>query len=47
MPKASATISGAWLGSMMPPEPTRIDAVPAATWAITTAVAALAIPGMP
>ncbi|MNY63269.1 hypothetical protein D3C86_2002020 [compost metagenome] len=46
MPKASATISGAWLGSMTPPEPTRIVEVPAATWPMTTAVAALAIPGM-
>jgi hypothetical protein len=29
---------------MIPPEPTRIDRVPAATWAMRTAVAALAIP---
>ena len=47
VPKASATISGAWLGSMMPPEPTRIVSVAVATWATTTAVAALAMPGMP
>ena len=47
VPNASATMSGAWLGSMMPPEPTRMVAVPAATWAMTTAVAALAMPGMP
>ena len=46
VPKASATISGAWLGSMMPPAPTRIVAVAAATCPITTAVAALAIPGI-
>ena len=32
MPKASATIRGAWLGSMIPPAPTRIVEVPAATW---------------
>ena len=38
--------SGAWLGSMMPPAPTRMVVVPAATWAITTEVAALAMPGM-
>ena len=38
--------SGAWFGSMMPPEPTRIVFVPPATWPITTAVAALAMPGM-
>ncbi len=30
----------------MPPEPTRMVEVAAATWAITTAVAALAMPGM-
>jgi hypothetical protein len=46
VPNASATISGAWFGSMIPPEPTRIVEVPAATWPITTAVAALAIPDM-
>jgi hypothetical protein len=32
---------------MMPPEPTRIVVVAAATWAMSTAVAALATPGMP
>jgi len=46
VPKASATVSGAWLGSMMPPAPTRIVRVAPATWPITTAVAALAMPGM-
>lgn len=46
VPNASATISGAWLGSITPPEPTRMVEVPAATWPMTTAVAALAIPGM-
>ena len=30
---------------MMPPDPTRIRDVPAAIWPMTTAVAALAIPG--
>ena len=44
VPNCSAITSGAWFGSMIPPEPTRIVDVPAATWAITTAVAALAIP---
>jgi hypothetical protein len=34
------------LGSMMPPAPTRMVRVPPATCAITTAVAALAMPGM-
>ena len=46
VPKASATISGAWFGSMIPPAPTRIVRVAAATCPIRTAVAALAIPGM-
>jgi hypothetical protein len=31
---------------MIPPEPTRMVLVPAATWPMTTAVAALAMPGM-
>lgn len=38
---------GAWFGSMIPPEPTRMRDVPAATCPMTTAVAALAIPGSP
>ena len=42
----STTCSGAWLGSMMPPAPTRMREVPPATWPISTAVAALAMPGM-
>ena len=46
VPNCSAMTSGAWLGSMMPPAPTRIVVVPPATWAMTTAVAALAMPGM-
>ena len=47
VPNCSAMTSGAWFGSMMPPEPTRMREVPAARWPITTAVAALATPGMP
>ena len=46
VPNASATISGLWFGSMMPPAPTRSVAVAAATCPIKTAVAALAIPVM-
>ena len=46
VPNCSATCSGAWLGSMMPPAPTRMREVPAATCAMSTAVAALAMPGM-
>jgi len=47
VPNCSAITSGAWLGSMMPPAPTRMLEVPAATWPMSTAVAALAMPGMP
>ena len=46
MPNCSATTSGAWLGSMTPPEPTRRVVVAAAMWPMTTAVAELAMPGM-
>ena len=46
VPKASATTSGGWLGSMMPPEPTRMRVVWPAMWPISTAVAELAMPGM-
>ena len=46
VPNCSATISGEWFGSMIPPAPIRIREVAAATWPITTAVAALAMPGM-
>ena len=46
MPNCSAITSGAWLGSMMPPAPTRIVLVPSATKPIATDVAALAIPAM-
>jgi hypothetical protein len=31
VPNCSATVSGAWLGSMTPPEPTRIADVAAAS----------------
>ena len=44
VPNCSAITSGEWFGSMIPPAPTLIVDVPAATCAITTAVAALAIP---
>ena len=46
VPNCSAMTIGAWLGSMIPPAPTRIVDVPPARCPITTAVAALAIPGM-
>ncbi len=46
VPNCSAITSGAWFGSMTPPAPTRSVVVPAATWPMTTAVAALAMPGM-
>src|SRR5690606_19579263 len=46
VPNCSATCSGAWLGSMIPPAPTRMLQVPPATCPISTAVAALAMPGM-
>ena len=38
--------SGEWLGSMMPPEPSRMVLVCAATWAISTLVADEAMDGM-
>ena len=44
VPNCSAITSGEWFGSMIPPAPTRIVLVPAATCAMTTAVAALAMP---
>jgi hypothetical protein len=46
VPNCSAMSSGAWLGSMMPPAPTRMRDVPAARWAMTRDVAELAMPGM-
>jgi len=44
--KASATRSGLWLGSITPPEPTRIVEVAAATWPIITSGEELAMPGL-
>ena len=44
--KRSATISGAWLGSITPPEPTRMCRVIAAIWPIMMSGAELAIEGM-
>jgi hypothetical protein len=38
--------SGAWLGSITPPEPTRMVFVPPAMWQTSTAVAELATPSM-
>ena len=46
MPNCSAMVSGAWFGSMIPPAPSRIVDVWAATWAIRTLVADDAIRGM-
>ena len=43
--KRSATISGAWFGSMTPPEPTRICWVAAAICPIMMSGAELAIEG--
>ena len=44
--KRSATISGAWLGSITPPEPTRMRAVTAAICPIMISGAVLAMVGM-
>ena len=46
VPNCSAITSGEWFGSIMPPAPSRIVSVWAATWAIRTAVAELAIERM-
>ena len=46
MPNCSATTSGAWLGSITPPEPMRMVDVTDAAWASSTAGAELAMPGM-
>ena len=46
VPNCSAITMGEWLGSMIPPAPTRIVDVPAARWPMTTDVAALAMPRM-
>ena len=43
--KRSATIRGAWFGSMTPPAPTRMRSVTRATWPIMTSGAELAIEG--
>ena len=44
--KISTTRSGVWLGTMIPPEPTRIRFVTCATWPMSTSGAADAMPGM-
>ncbi|MNI92587.1 hypothetical protein D3C73_1504010 [compost metagenome] len=46
VPNCSATTSGAWLGSMMPPAPTRICRVALAISLMTSDVAAEPMPGM-
>ena len=46
IPNCSATTSGAWLGSITPPEPSRIVLVTWASEAMSTAGAELAMPGM-
>ncbi len=46
MPNCSATASGAWFGSITPPEPSRMVSVTEARWARRTAGAELAMPGM-
>ncbi|MCY1529553.1 hypothetical protein D9M68_647050 [compost metagenome] len=47
VPNCSAITSGEWLGSITPPAPMRMVEVPAPTCDSSTAVAALAMPGMP
>ena len=46
VPNCSAITRGEWFGSMMPPAPTRMVFDPDAIWAMTTDVAALAMPGI-
>src|SRR5690606_10071740 len=46
VPYCSAMVSGAWLGSMTPPAPSRMRLVCAATWAMSTLVADEAMVGM-
>ena len=46
MPNCSATVSAAWLGSITPPEPSRMVEVTEARWASSTGGDELAIPGM-
>jgi hypothetical protein len=43
--KRSATTSGAWFGSITPPEPTRMRFVAAAIWPIMISGAGLATEG--
>jgi hypothetical protein len=45
-PNCSAIVSGEWLGSMIPPAPSRMVEVRAPMCAITTLVAAEAMVGM-
>ena len=47
VPNCSATTSDEWLGSITPPEPTRMRDVAAAIAAISTAGAELATASMP
>jgi hypothetical protein len=47
VPNCSAITSGEWLGSMIPPAPMRMRCVAAPICAITTAVAAEAMPRIP
>ncbi len=46
MPNCSAICSGEWFGSITPPEPSVMRSVCAATWAMSTLVAADAIEPM-
>jgi len=46
VPNCSAIVSGAWFGSMTPPEPRRMVEVCAATWPMSTLVADDAMLGM-
>jgi hypothetical protein len=46
VPNRSATISGAWFGSITPPDPSRIRDVRAPAFAISTSGEELAMPGM-
>ncbi len=46
MPKRSATASGEWLGSITPPEPTRMRSVLAARCAMSVSGAVDATEGM-
>ncbi len=46
MPNCSATTRETWLGSITPPDPTRIRDVAPARWLMSTGGAELAMPGM-